>query len=162
MERGADDPSRRRRPDRGYRTIAAGGSSGGSKSDGAAGTGDEPGGSDNPGGGEGEVVNEVDPSYFQTDEYKQGNFLSQIGAAEAYARFYGETESGDLASQLERVAVGVVDSGVYGAHAEFGATDVSGVNTTTVPVPKAETLPTAGSGRLNIRSADRVIKTLLI
>ena len=108
--------------------IAAGGSSGGSKSDGAAGTGDEPGGSDNPGGGEGEVVNEVDPSYFQTDEYKQGNFLSQIGAAEAYARFYGETESGDLASQLERVAVGVVDSGVYGAHAEFGATDVSGVN----------------------------------
>ena len=26
------------------------------------------------------------------------------------------------------MAVGVVDSGVYGAHAEFGATDVSGVN----------------------------------
>ena len=50
---------------------------------------DDPDGPDNPGGGEGEVVNEVDPSYFQTDEYKQGNFLSQIGAAEAYARFYG-------------------------------------------------------------------------
>lgn len=106
--------------------IAAGGSGGGSKSDGSWGDGINPGdgGGEKPGG---DIIEEVDASFFQTDEYKQGNFLSQIGAAEAYARFYG-VKSNEPVSSLEKVAVGVVDTGVYGAHAEFAATDISGVN----------------------------------
>lgn len=107
--------------------IAAGGSGGGSKSDGSWGDGTNPGdeGGDKPGG---DVVEDVDAEFFKTEEYTAGNFLPQIGAAEAYARFYGATESGELVSSLEPVAVGIVDSGVYGAHAEFADTEISGVN----------------------------------
>lgn len=106
--------------------IAAGGSGGGSKSDGAGGDGSNPGdeGGDKPGG---DVVEEVDAEFFKTEEYTAGNFLPQIGAAEAYARFYG-VKSNEPVSSLEKVAVGVVDSGVYGSNAEFAGKDISGVN----------------------------------
>ncbi len=123
--------------------IAAGSGGGGSKGNNDIGSGNEGGNQgdnqgDNQGGNQGgnegdnqgdvESGHNVEPVYFQTEEYKQGHFLPQIGAADAYARFYTETDKGELISSLEPVAVGVVDSGVYGAHKEFADTDIGGVN----------------------------------
>lgn len=109
--------------------IAAGGGGGGSGGSDSGLIGE--GGSDEEqGGGTGSEVETfpVDASFFETDEYAQGNFLSQIGASEAYARFYTAADDGTIVSSLSNVVVGVVDSGVYGAHAEFADTQISGVN----------------------------------
>lgn len=59
------------------------------------------------------------------------NYLGSINAAPAFARYYGYDADGNFASLLSPVAVGVVDTGVWGNHSEFktrGSTKVSGGN----------------------------------
>ena len=70
----------------------------------------------------------IPSSYFKTSEYTKGNFLSQIKAADAYARLYNLDDNGDLTSNLENVKVGIIDSGVYSANSEFSNKNVSGFN----------------------------------
>lgn len=117
--------------------AASGSSSSGSKDNNNSGSGDgtsSGGNGEEPGGGEvgggdnsGELI-EILPEEFETEEYKRGNFLSQIGASQAYARFYSAEENGNLYSSLYTINVGVVDTGVYGAHQEFDGKDIRGVN----------------------------------
>jgi len=107
---------------------------------GGSGGGDDPGGGgDDPGGGGGsggesgiisdkEIVTPLNSSFFETDEYKKGNFLSKINASKAYARFYGLDEDGNMATQLNRVMVGVIDTGIYADNADFATTITSGFN----------------------------------
>lgn len=58
------------------------------------------------------------PSYFETDEYKSGEFLGQINAAGAYAKIYNATKdsTGEInlnEHTIKNVNVAVVDIGVY-------------------------------------------------
>ena len=106
--------------------AASGGGGGGGGSGGDGGTGTE-GGEDGPG-GTGEAVYPMEPAEFETEEYAGGHFLPQINASAAYARYYSKTDSGEIVSSLEPVGVGVVDSGVYGAHPAFAQTEMTGVN----------------------------------
>lgn len=111
--------------------IAASGSGGSdndkdnTNSDGTSEGGENPDEGGSEGGGE---LTELTPADFETDEYKKGNFLAQIGASQAYARFYSVDADGNLSSDLELVRVGVVDTGVYGAHQEFVGKNIQGVN----------------------------------
>lgn len=57
---------------------------------------------------------------FKTEEYKKGNFLEGIKAAEAYSHIYKQDESGNLFGHqagsdkpLEQIKVGVLDGGVF-------------------------------------------------
>ena len=119
-------------------TVAIAASSSGGSDDDENG-GEKPGGGDNPGGGDGpeggpggdtgdDTEGLQKPEFFETDEYKAGGFLSQIGASEAYSKFYKLDENNNLVSKLAKVEVGVVDSGVYGGNFEFSGKDVQGFN----------------------------------
>lgn len=57
---------------------------------------------------------------FKTEEYKNGNFLEGIKAAEAYSYIYQQDEAGNVwghqagsDEELAKIKVGVLDSGVY-------------------------------------------------
>ncbi len=120
----------------------SGSNSGNSGSGGGEGGGSGPGGGEGGGSGEGGGViegggeGEPDPGedqplsadYFKNAEYNDGGFLRHINAAEAYARFYTANGTGGLKSGLAPVKVGIVDSGVYGAHPEFAGKSVTGHN----------------------------------
>ncbi len=56
---------------------------------------------------------------FRTKEYKKGNFLDSINAANAYSKMYSQKDgvlvshqANDLNKKLEKVRVGVIDSGI--------------------------------------------------
>lgn len=119
----------------GIAALAAGGGGGGS-SHGSGGSGS---GSGNGSGGSGaieeggsitdnDIVTYLDPSEFESDEYKQGNFLADINASTAYSRLYGLDADGSLATKLQTVKVGVIDSGVDSTNSDFGVTQVNGFN----------------------------------
>ena len=60
----------------------------------------------------------LSPSYFETAEYKRGNFLDQINASDAYAKAYIATKSADGSitvsdKHISPVKVAVLDVGVY-------------------------------------------------
>ena len=112
--------------------LAAGmGSSGGGGDSGGGSGGDDP---SVPGGGGGDVpppvgdLTYLDPVDYETEEYRKGNFLSQINASTAYSRLYGIDGNGNLNSYLENVKVGVLDTGVYESNRDFGHTYMSGFN----------------------------------
>lgn len=68
---------------------------------------------------------------FTNEEMTLVNYLGAINAAAAYKHFYGTGSDGKFASNLENVKVGVIDSGVWGNHSEFGqsgGTKVTGYN----------------------------------
>ncbi|MBR5482857.1 MAG: S8 family serine peptidase, partial [Alphaproteobacteria bacterium] len=118
--------------------LAAGMGGGGGGSGGGSGGGDSGGGGNDdpsvPGGGGGDVpppvgdLTYLDPADYETEEYKKGNFLSQIKASTAYSRLYGLDESGILRSSLQNVKVGVLDTGVYAANSDFANTNITGFN----------------------------------
>lgn len=92
------------------------------------------GGSDDKGEGVGKP-NEGDPltpEFFETGEYNMGNFLSNINASDAYARFYnGKTDASgktSLVTNVHEVKVGVIDTGVYADHIELEGRVLSGFN----------------------------------
>ena len=76
-----------------------------------------------------DVITPMSAADFETEEYAGGNFLPQINASAAYARYYSHNNTqGTLVSSLDYVAVGVIDTGVYGAHPAFEGKDIVGVN----------------------------------
>lgn len=59
------------------------------------------------------------------------NYLGGINAAQAFAKYYGKDADGKFASDLEKVSVGIADTGVWGNHPEFktdGGYKTSGTN----------------------------------
>jgi len=60
------------------------------------------------------------------------NYLGSINAAKAYSYFVGVDDNGKLATNLDKVSVGIVDTGVWQNHSEFaltgGANKISGHN----------------------------------
>lgn len=65
-------------------------------------------------------LTDVTADTFKTEEYKKGNFLEGIKAAEAYSHIYKKDESGNLFGHqagsdkpLEKIKVGVLDGGVF-------------------------------------------------
>lgn len=70
----------------------------------------------------------VEASYFETSEYSAGHFLDKINASAAYARFYKLDKKGELFSDLKKISVGVLDSGVYANNRDFENTAISGFN----------------------------------
>lgn len=118
----------------GIAALAAGGGGGGS-SHGGNGSGGGSGGGNGGGsieaGGsitDNDIVETLDPSAFESDEYKKGNFLAEINASTAYSRLYGLDADGNLATKLKDVKVGVIDSGVDSNNMDFAVTQVSGFN----------------------------------
>ena len=119
--------------------ASGGGGGGGSHSDGntsggntGGGTGEGSGGGDTGGGdssgGDDSGNLPSDPStaptisadVFRTEEYNNSNYLEGIKAAGAYSYMYTQGENGELISHqansdapLEKVKVGVIDTGVY-------------------------------------------------
>ena len=62
----------------------------------------------------------IDADVFRTAEYNNSNYLEGIKAANAYSYMYTQNENGELISHqaasddpLEKVKVGVIDTGVY-------------------------------------------------
>ena len=84
------------------------------------------------GGSSGESVSpkpqSADASDFETSEYMMGNFLPQINASSAYARFYTLDANGNFASNLKDVKVGIIDTGLYAQNTDFADTQISGIN----------------------------------
>ncbi|MBE6455953.1 MAG: hypothetical protein E7014_05880 [Alphaproteobacteria bacterium] len=76
--------------------------------------------------------NKLTATDFETTEYKKGNFLQQVNASSAYARFYSGTKNAagtitELSSHLNPVTVGVIDVGVYNSR-ELSKNLLSGYN----------------------------------
>ena len=103
----------------------SGGNNGGDNGSGDNSGGNNGGGSNNGGGTGGndgsDNLTTVSAASFKTDEYKKGNFLDGIHAAEAYSIIYKKDANGNLVSHqaasdnpLKKVKVGIVDTGVYG------------------------------------------------
>jgi hypothetical protein len=69
---------------------------------------------------------------FGSGNKQSVNYLGAINAAKAYSYFIGEGADGKLATNLQDVKVGVVDTGVWLTHSEFklddGSSKVSGYN----------------------------------
>jgi hypothetical protein len=108
--------------------ASSGGGGGGGSDDTASSSSTESGSSGNGNGNSssengnsgGSSSTTLSAAYFKTDEYKKGNFLSAINAAEAYSSMYRLNENGNLVSHqansdepLAKVKVGVLDTGVY-------------------------------------------------
>ena len=120
----------------GIAALAAGGGGGGGSSHGGGSGNGGNGGGDNGGGGiadggsvtDNDIVTYLDPSDFESEEYKKGNFLADINASTAYSRLYGLDADGNLATKLESVKVGVIDSGVDSDNSDFAVTAIEGFN----------------------------------
>lgn len=120
----------------GIAALAAGGGGGGGSgsSSGNNNSGDNGGnngdstGDVNGGVSTDDIVTPLASTYFETDEYQKGNFLSDIKASTAYSRLYGLDANGKLASKIESVTVGVLDSGVDSRNNDFQKTSVTGFN----------------------------------
>jgi hypothetical protein len=79
-------------------------------------------------------------SYFKSSKEYSGqlfssnnsvNYLGGINAAKAFAQHIGYDENGNLATDLQKVTVGIIDTGVWGNHSEFaisGGSKVTGYN----------------------------------
>lgn len=69
---------------------------------------------------------------FETSEYFKGSFLSQIGASNAYGRFYIEKQNEDgttsLTHNLKTVKVGVIDTGIDATHTDLKNIVTTGYN----------------------------------
>lgn len=81
---------------------------------------------DDPSGGD--DTTPLDASDFETEEYYAGNFLPVIKASSAYARFYTKDKDGNLQSDLQKVKVGFLDSGLDATHDDFAQTSIQGFN----------------------------------
>lgn len=117
----------------GIAALAAGGGGGGSShgsgNGGTGGDGGSGGGVDDGGSiTDNDIVEYLEPSAYETEEYKKGNFLADINASTAYSRLYGLDADGSLATKLGNVKVGVIDSGVDSRNTDFAVTSVSGFN----------------------------------
>ncbi len=75
-----------------------------------------------------DIVTSLDPEYFETEEYFMGNFLDKINASVAYSRLYGLDADGNLATNVKKVKVGIMDSGVYKDNTDFANTNIKGFN----------------------------------
>lgn len=75
---------------------------------------------------------ELSKTYFETTEYKKGNFLNTINASAAYARLYKGTKDADgnitVSHSLKDVKVGVIDVGVYQTHDDLKSHMLPGYN----------------------------------
>ena len=112
-------------PGSGGDTPGSGGddpSSGGGDTPGSGGDDPSSGGGDTPGSG-GDDPSPVDWSArYKTNEYRQGNFLPMVKAAEAY----GNLDKQNI--QPEKVKVGIIDSGLYANNREFSGQNIRGYN----------------------------------
>ena len=105
----------------GVGALAVGGGIAALASSGGGGSGDGSSGG-NSGGNSGAKLDKeptIDANIFKTEEYKSGNLLPGMNAAEAYSYMYTQDEEGVLHSHqansdeaLEKVRVGLIDTGV--------------------------------------------------
>jgi len=95
---------------------------GGEGGSGEGGSGDNPGGTspDVPGTGDEEVVAPIND--WDTVEYRNGNFLVQINAAQAYANLQKQGIT------LAKVKVGIIDNGLDINNKEFTGQTITGYN----------------------------------
>lgn len=106
--------------------LAGGGGGGGSG-------GKKQGNRDNSGGNNGGTdpyPTDMSAADFETNEYKKGNFLSLINASSAYSRLYVKTSANEIGAknQLNKVNVGIIDTGVDSSNPDFSNTSITGFN----------------------------------